>query len=92
MTLTNSSSGLAPVIQASNAAGGALSIGLSGLLSGTGGLNVAGTGVVTLAPAGGSNTYTGLSNVSSGKLVFANSGAFPSGTALAIYPGGDCRG
>jgi len=84
MTLTNSSAGLPPVIQAANASGAAESITLSGNLSGSGGLLKTGAGVLTLS--GGSTNYTGTTNVSAGTLVIQN-GALPNNSNVIVGVG-----
>ncbi len=52
---------------------------LSGVLSGTGSLDVIGGGTVTLA---GSNTYSGGTNLNGGTLVVANSNALGTGSVV----------
>jgi len=81
MTLTNSSAGLPPVIQAANASGAAESIALSGNLSGSGGMLKTGAGVLTLS--GGSTNYAGTTNVSAGTLVIQN-GALPNNSNVIV--------
>ena len=58
--------------------GAARTVTLSGILSGSGRLNVAGTGSVILS---GANTYTGATVVSGGVLRLANATALPGGIA-----------
>jgi autotransporter-associated beta strand protein len=62
MNLTKGTSGNV-TFQTSNASNAAGNITLSGVLSGTGGLNVVGPGVLTLA---GNNTYSGTTDVLNG--------------------------
>jgi len=54
---------------------------LSGPLSGPGGLNKLGGGILTLT---GSNTYTGGTTISAGMLVATSSSALPDGTSLTV--------
>ena len=66
MTLTNSSSAVAPTFKASDVSNVAHDITLSGFLSGSGGLTKTGAGTLTLNGAG--NAYTGLTTVNGGTL------------------------
>jgi fibronectin-binding autotransporter adhesin len=54
---------------------------IDGNISGTGALNVAGVGTLTLT---GSNTYTGGTNAKGGDLVIGSYSALPSNTSLTI--------
>jgi fibronectin-binding autotransporter adhesin len=51
------------------------------LQSNAGALNKTGSGTLTLS---GSNNYAGGTNITAGKLIFSNAGAFPAGTNLTI--------
>ena len=59
---------------------------LSGVLSGNGGLRIAGGG--TLLLSGTDNTYSGGTFVESGTLIVASNGALPSGSNLTVGAGG----
>ena len=83
ITLTNSSANTLPTIQTANASGGAENITINSGLSGSGGLNVTGAGVLTL---GGNNFYSGVTNVSGGTLTIASTGLLNSST-LTVFPG-----
>jgi autotransporter-associated beta strand protein len=65
ITSTNSSSGIAPIVQAANASGGAENITLSGLVEGAGGLTKTGAGTLYLSAANG---YSGITNINAGIL------------------------
>jgi autotransporter-associated beta strand protein len=67
MTLGSTNGNIA--FQAEDSAGTARNISLSGVLSGTGGLNKTGAGVLTLS---GVNTYTGDTLVTAGSLVLSS--------------------
>jgi fibronectin-binding autotransporter adhesin len=56
----------------------------SGGIGGVGGLTKLGTGILTLNT---SNSYTGATNVSGGRIVLGVAGALPSGTNLTIASG-----
>jgi autotransporter-associated beta strand protein len=58
---------------------------ISGVISGSGGLTVLGSGTLTLS---GANTYTGATTVRGGTLVAANSGALGSSAGSTTVTGG----
>jgi autotransporter-associated beta strand protein len=60
------------------------SIGLFGILSGSGGLEKAGPGTLILS---GSDSYTGGTYVNSGTLIVAGGSALPNGTSLTVGAG-----
>jgi autotransporter-associated beta strand protein len=60
------------------------SIGLSGVLSGSGGLAVAGNGTLTLSNA---NTFTGTTSINSGTLAFGVANALPGTNSVNIKGG-----
>ena len=60
----------------------AQNISLSGVLSGTGGVNVSGAGTLTLS---GSNTYTGMTAVNSGVLSISSTAALPGWDTAGRY-------
>ncbi len=69
MTLTNSSSGLAPIIQTADSTGAAQNITLTGQLEGTGGLTKTGAGTLFLAtPSGTGSGYFGVTSINAGTL------------------------
>ena len=71
---------------------GAGSMGLSGVVSGTGGLTVSGTGTLTLS-GGSANTYTGVTAVNSGELdLNKNSGKNAYAGTLTIGDGAGAAG
>jgi autotransporter-associated beta strand protein len=72
IALYNSTSGAAPIIQAANSSGGAETITLTGILSGTGGFNKSGAGTLTIS---GANTYSGITTLTAGTLNINGEGA-----------------
>jgi hypothetical protein len=82
MTLTTGSNNAYPTFQAASASGSAANITLSGTLSGSGGLETSGAGIVTLS---GSDSYTGATTVSAGRLIISGSVA---GTASVTVSSG----
>ena len=74
-------SGTTFTIQAADASAVAHNISLSGAISGTGALVKSGGGTLTLSAA---DTYAGSTTISAGKLLLANAGALPKGTALTL--------
>jgi|GEM_PF-1286340 len=84
MTLTNSSSGLAPTFRASDGSNVAHNITLNGVLSGTGGLTKTGAGSLTLNAA---NTFTGTLTITNGKVILGNSSALGSGSNVNMNGG-----
>jgi autotransporter-associated beta strand protein len=85
MNLTDSSSGLAPIVQAANSSGGAETVTLSGYLYGSGGLTKTGSGVLILAQ---NNAYSGATTVNAGTLVMANGLGSVSNGNVTINAGG----
>jgi len=81
MAFNKSSTGLSPTIQAANSSGGAENITLSGLISGTGGLNKTGGGYLALT---GSTSYKGATTVSAGLLVDQANTILTNSSALNI--------
>jgi autotransporter-associated beta strand protein len=84
MILTDTTAGLAPVIQTANISGVAKNITLSGSLTGTGGLIKTGSGILTLSNSG--NNFSGPTNVSAGTLVILN-GSLPAGDSMTVSLG-----
>jgi autotransporter-associated beta strand protein len=64
--------------------GSANSSSFSGVISGSGGLTIMGTGTVTLS---GNNTYTGPTTVNAGTLQFGADNSVPSGSAATVAAG-----
>src|SRR6185312_14761987 len=60
-------------------------IALTGVLSGSGGINKIGSGVLNLNNA---NTFTGNTTINAGTIALGHAGALPDGTSLAIGGGG----
>ena len=67
--------------------GGANNTSFDGVISGTGGVTRAGTGALALA---GANTYTGTTDVNSGKLLV--NGSLAAGSAVTVATGGTLGG
>ena len=74
-------------IQTADASSNPWNIGLSGVISGAGALNVTGGGILTL---GGVNTYTGATTVNGGTL--AVTGSLASGSAVTVNSGATITG
>jgi autotransporter-associated beta strand protein len=79
-----SSSGAVTLGAATLTIAGSANASYGGTLSGTGGLVVKTSGTQTLT---GTNTYTGLTNVSSGTLVITATSALPAGGNVAVNTG-----
>ena len=71
-------------IQAADASGTAHNIGISGALTGLGGINKTGGGTLTLS---GLNTYSGNTTVSAGTLEVANDDVFDDASTVTIVSG-----
>ena len=83
----NLGSGMQTVLVTAGRGAAAVDARLSGVLSGSGGLTIAGGGKVLLS--GEENTYRGGTVVDSGTLIIASRGALPDGSRLSVGSGGE---